>query len=222
MLPRGSYKLLYVAPERLESSAFPQLCHSGRAFDDHSGRGALHQPVGAGFPPPATSRSLPLWTVCPGGRSSRPLRPQRPGRCRRIYAARCGCRTPKVLVTGFDRPNLYFQVEATRRKDDFVLQYLRDHPGESGIIYCATRKNVDKLQELLVEAGCRRQIPRRADRRGPPHQPRTILSTTRRRSSWPQTPLAWVMTNQCAVCLALQHALQHGKLLSGGRPRPKA
>ncbi len=50
-----------------------------------------------------------------------------------------------------------------------MLQYLRDHPGESGIIYCATRKNVDKLQELLVEAG-RRQIPRRADRRGPPHQ----------------------------------------------------
>lgn len=60
---------------------------------------------------------------------------------------------PKVLVTGFDRPNLYFQVERTRRKDDFVIQYLRDHPGESGIIYCATRKNVDKLQELLTEYG---------------------------------------------------------------------
>lgn len=60
---------------------------------------------------------------------------------------------PKVLVTGFDRPNLYFQVEHTRRKDDFVIQYLRDHPGESGIIYCATRKNVDKLQELLTEYG---------------------------------------------------------------------
>ena len=35
---------------------------------------------------------------------------------------------PKVLVTGFDRPNLYFQVERIRRKDDFVIQYLRDHP----------------------------------------------------------------------------------------------
>ena len=56
-------------------------------------------------------------------------------------------------MTGFDRPNLYFQVERTRRKDDFVIQYLRDHPGESGIIYCATRKNVDKLQELLTEYG---------------------------------------------------------------------
>lgn len=60
---------------------------------------------------------------------------------------------PKVLVTGFDRPNLYFQVVATRRKDDFVLQYLREHPGESGIIYCATRKNVDKLDALLREYG---------------------------------------------------------------------
>ena len=56
---------------------------------------------------------------------------------------------PKVLVTGFDRPNLCFQVERTRRKDDFVIQYLRGHPGESGIIYCATRKNVDAVQEML-------------------------------------------------------------------------
>ena len=60
---------------------------------------------------------------------------------------------PELLVTGFDRPNLYFQVEQTHRKDDFVLQYLRNHPGESGIIYCATRKNVDKLQALLADYG---------------------------------------------------------------------
>ena len=60
---------------------------------------------------------------------------------------------PYEVTTSFDRPNLYFQVERTRRKDDFVIQYLRDHPGESGIIYCATRKNVDKLQELLTEYG---------------------------------------------------------------------
>lgn len=46
----GSYKLLYVAPERLESSAFRGFA-SGRAFDGYGGRGALYQPVGAGFPP---------------------------------------------------------------------------------------------------------------------------------------------------------------------------
>ncbi len=69
---------------------------------------------------------------------------------------------PKVLVTGFDRPNLYFQVERTRRKDDFVTQYTAlNHPGESGIIYCATRKNVDKLQEASDRIRlCGHKVPR--------------------------------------------------------------
>ena len=68
---------------------------------------------------------------------------------------RCTLRlqNPKLLATGFDRPNLFFAVEHTRHKDDYVIQYLREHPGESGIIYCATRKNVDKLQQLLAQYG---------------------------------------------------------------------
>lgn len=60
---------------------------------------------------------------------------------------------PKVVVTGFDRENLYYSVERIRRKDDFVLDYIHNHPRESGIIYCATRKNVDKLFELLFKSG---------------------------------------------------------------------
>lgn len=60
---------------------------------------------------------------------------------------------PKVVVTGFDRENLYYSVERIRRKDDFVLDYIHNHPQESGIIYCATRKNVDKLFELLFKRG---------------------------------------------------------------------
>ena len=60
---------------------------------------------------------------------------------------------PKVVVTGFDRENLYFDVETIRKKDDYVLEYIRKHPDDSGIIYCATRKNVDKLYELLSGEG---------------------------------------------------------------------
>ena len=58
-------------------------------------------------------------------------------------------RDPEIVITGFDRPNLYYRVETTRRKDAFVADYVRSHPGESGIIYCATRKNVDAVQEML-------------------------------------------------------------------------
>lgn len=60
---------------------------------------------------------------------------------------------PKLVVTGFDRENLYFNVETVRKKDEFVLDHIRKHPGESGIIYCATKKNVDVLYEKLLREG---------------------------------------------------------------------
>lgn len=60
---------------------------------------------------------------------------------------------PKTVVTGFDRENLYFDVETVKKKDDFVLDYIRKHPEESGIVYCATRKNVDAVYGLLSGAG---------------------------------------------------------------------
>lgn len=60
---------------------------------------------------------------------------------------------PQVVVTGFDRENLYYRVEHKSQKDDFVLQYIEEHDKDSGIIYCSTRKNVDKLYELLFHRG---------------------------------------------------------------------
>ena len=60
---------------------------------------------------------------------------------------------PNVVVTGFDRENLYYSVEHIRKKDDFILDYIEKHPSDSGIIYCATRKNVDKLYEELFKRG---------------------------------------------------------------------
>ena len=56
---------------------------------------------------------------------------------------------PQILVTGFDRSNLYFGVEHPRNKDAWLLRYLKDHPEDSGIIYCSTRKNVDELCDRL-------------------------------------------------------------------------
>lgn len=64
-----------------------------------------------------------------------------------------GLKDPYVLVTGFDRENLFFQVEKPQNKDKYILKFIREHEGESGIIYCATRKNVEKLYELLLRNG---------------------------------------------------------------------
>src|SRR5699024_9802283 len=61
--------------------------------------------------------------------------------------------TPLKINTGFDRPNLYFQVKNSIDKKSFILNYSRKNSQESGIIYCATRKEVESLGELLKERG---------------------------------------------------------------------
>ena len=58
-----------------------------------------------------------------------------------------------VYVTGFDRPNLSFAVIRTPKRMDYVVHYVRQHANENGIIYCATRKDVDRVYENLTRAG---------------------------------------------------------------------
>jgi len=64
-----------------------------------------------------------------------------------------GLKQPEVLVTGFDRKNLSFAVETPKNKAGYVLDYLKEHAGESGIIYCSTRKNVEQLYEKIAASG---------------------------------------------------------------------
>lgn len=64
-----------------------------------------------------------------------------------------GLKQPNVFVTGFDRPNLYFSVLRGEVKDKFVIDYVKKHQDEAGIIYVGTRKDVDALQVLLKIKG---------------------------------------------------------------------
>ena len=148
----GSYKLVYVAPERLESPVFRSFAAGADISMVTVDEAHCISQWGQDFRPSylkilAFIDSLPRRPIVSAftATATREVKDD--------IVCTLRLHDPKVLVTGFDRPNLYFQVERTRRKDDFVIQYLRDHPGESGIIYCATRKNVDKLQELLTEYG---------------------------------------------------------------------
>ena len=148
----GSYKLVYVSPERLESPVFRSFAAGADISMVTVDEAHCISQWGQDFRP-SYLKILDFIDSLP----RRPIVSAFTATATREVKDDIVCtlrlHDPKVLVTGFDRPNLYFQVERTRRKDDFVIQYLRDHPGESGIIYCATRKNVDKLQELLTEYG---------------------------------------------------------------------
>ncbi len=60
---------------------------------------------------------------------------------------------PEILKMGADRPNLFFSVCYPGNKLDFVLRYVREHDGESGLIYCATRNGVNDVHEALIRQG---------------------------------------------------------------------
>lgn len=62
-------------------------------------------------------------------------------------------REPDCYVAGFDRKNFYLDVLAKKKPDNQVENFLREHPGEAGIIYCLSRRQVDKLTAYLVKRG---------------------------------------------------------------------
>ena len=66
-----------------------------------------------------------------------------------------GLEKERIFIGGFDRPNLYFRVVRTNRKLDFALSYVQQHREDSGIIYAATRKEVDRVYEELTRRGIR-------------------------------------------------------------------
>ena len=62
-------------------------------------------------------------------------------------------RNPQVMTTGFNRPNLYFGVQSPKDKYATMVNYLERHKGESGIIYCLTRKVVEEVCGQLIREG---------------------------------------------------------------------
>ena len=72
---------------------------------------------------------------------------------RRDIVRLLGLRDPLVCVSGFDRPNLTFMTEKPRDKREHLVTLLRERMGQSGIVYCTTRKAVDEICELLTSRG---------------------------------------------------------------------
>ena len=149
---KGQYKLIYIAPERLESERFLDLLRnlsvSLIAIDEahcvshwgHDFRPSYlsitpfidrlsHRPIIAAFTATATTD------------------------VKQDIVSLLALRNPGVFVTGFDRENLTFTVRKGVNKSDFITDYLSTHKNQSGIIYAATRKEVDKLHEYLNRQG---------------------------------------------------------------------
>ncbi|MDD2373667.1 MAG: DNA helicase RecQ [Syntrophomonadaceae bacterium] len=149
---RGYYKLLYVAPERLESENFTDLLQelplSLVAVDEAH---CVSQ-WGHDFRP--SYLGIGAWI------SSLPQRPivaaftaTATPRVEEDIIKLLGLEQPVVFINSFDRPNLYFSVHKGVDRSSFINRYLKEHPDYPGIIYAATRKEVDSLFDELTKQG---------------------------------------------------------------------
>lgn len=147
----GQYKLLYVAPERLETDGFLSLISSVRISLVAVDEAHCVSQWGQDFRPSYLRIAGFLERLAP-----RPpvgaFTATATGQVKQDIARLLELRDPVCVTTGFDRPNLYFAVERPRDKDQFVEDYIKDHPGKSGIIYCSTRKTVELVCTQLRKA----------------------------------------------------------------------
>lgn len=149
---QGKYKILYVAPERLESEKFIQFATNTEISMVTVDEAHCISQWGQDFRPSYLKIVNFINKL-----SRRPIISAFTATATKEVRDDITCilnmNTDNIFVTGFDRENLYYRVETIKRKDDFVCEYIDKHPSESGIIYCATRKNVDSLYELLMTRG---------------------------------------------------------------------
>lgn len=151
---QGTYKIIYVAPERLENPGFMQFAVRANISMVTVDEAHCISQWGQDFRP-SYLKIVEFIERLP----QRPIVSAFTATATEEVKMDIECilklRNPLMIVTGFDRENLYFSVEhiAGKHKDDFVTDYIDKHPSESGIIYCATRKNVDALYEMLSARG---------------------------------------------------------------------
>lgn len=148
----GKIKLLYIAPERLASNFFCNVLRALPIAQVIVDEAHCISEWGHDFRP--SYRLIGEWL------NSLPKRPivgaftaTATKYVENDIKKLLGLDKANVYVTGFDRPNLSFSVIRTPKRMDYVVHYVRQHANENGIIYCATRKDVDRVYENLTRAG---------------------------------------------------------------------
>lgn len=148
----GNIKLLYIAPERLGSNFFCNVLRSMPISQVIVDEAHCISQWGHDFRP--SYRLIGDWLA------SLPKRPvvgaftaTATKAVENDIKTLLGLDHANVYITGFDRPNLSFSVVRTPKRMDYVVDYVRRHRHENGIIYCSTRKDVERVYDNLTRAG---------------------------------------------------------------------
>ena len=152
---QGRYKIIYVAPERLNTIRFLEFaCQVDISMVTVDEAHCISQ-WGQDFRPSYVGiadflAQLPKRPVVSAFTATATER------VKQDIMGSLRLQNPVTVVTGFDRPNLFFRVvtrKGGKETDNSVLNYVKKHEDESGIIYCATKKNADKIYGLLQQYG---------------------------------------------------------------------
>ena len=216
---QGRYKIIYVAPERLESPGFLRFAQRAEISMVAVDEAHCVSQWGADFRPsylkiPAFLQSLPKRP--PLGAFTATATPE----VREDILQKLDLRDPVTTTTGFDRSNLYFEVRRPQNRKDELLSILLRRQNESGVVYCSTRKSVEEVCIFLSRSTA---SPLPATMPGSPRRSgrpiRTLSPPTNAPSWWPPTPSAWGSTSpMCAMWSTTICPWYPGGLLSGGRP----
>ncbi len=149
---QGRYKIIYVAPERLNTPSFLEFAHSVSISMIAIDEAHCVSQWGQSFRP-----SYMEIAKFASSLSKRPIlaafTATATGAVKQDIIEFLGLQNPKVLVTGFDRSNLFFEVQRPTDKKQALLHFLKNHQDEAGIIYCQTRKETEEVSEFLKAEG---------------------------------------------------------------------
>ena len=144
----GQYKIIYIAPERLMTDGFLALANDMEISLIAVDEAHCISSWGQDFRP----SYLKIVDFIKNLRK-RPVVAAFTATATDVVRGDVECilelQNPLRVITGFDRPNLRYEVLSPSRKNDELMRILRAHPDESGIIYCATRKKVETVCDLL-------------------------------------------------------------------------
>ena len=149
---QSGYKLLYVAPERLTAPAFLSFAQRVPVSMVTVDEAHCISQWGQDFRP-SYLKILDFLAALPARPLVSAFTATATEAVRDDIVRALGLRDPFVLTTGFDRPNLYFAVERPPSKPNALLRLLAARTGKSGIVYCATRKTVDDVCDMLLAKG---------------------------------------------------------------------
>ena len=149
---RGTYKIIYVAPERLLTDSFLSFAQNAEIAQVVVDEAHCVSQWGQDFRPGYLQ-------IAPFLREL----PQRPRVSAFTATATQSVRTdiirllelqnPYDILTGFDRPNLFLEVRKAKDRDAELRRFLAEHRGQSGIVYCGTRKGVEEVTAMLTDSG---------------------------------------------------------------------